>query len=177
MRTTPRAPNICTRPSPPSSLRPLVNPEPSPMAPIALSPSVFLSPATPSIHLSSQPVYPPPFLPAPALAPASSLEVKPPETEDTEGLPVCEIPECGGEPTPLPLSPKPDFKPASREATSPSPKHSQGACTTSEVYVSLLRPHGVETAAIKEASLEDLRILARLFTSLSESKSFRESPQ
>ncbi|CDF32986.1 unnamed protein product [Chondrus crispus] len=143
--TDPRVSNICTRPSPPSSLRPRVTPATSSVAPAAPSTSIVqpVSPAVPSIRLRSQLVHPPPSLPARALAPAPALEIRSPRPEVTESLSVRALPKSGGELTPLLLSPKRDLKPASREATSPSPKNSQRDCLTSESYASLLRAHGL----------------------------------
>ena len=63
------------------------------------------------------------------------MEVKSPEPGATESLSLRAIPKSGGKPTPLPLSPKRDLKPASHEATSPFPKTSQGACLISEAYL------------------------------------------
>ena len=179
MCTDPRASNNCTRPSPHSSPRPLIHPEPPPVAPATPATSIVqpVPPTVPSIPLRSQLVHPPPSHRARVRAPASSWEVKSPEPEATESLSVRGIPESGGEPTPPLLFLKQDFKPASREATSSSPKNAKKPCPTSEVYASLLRAHGVASEAIKGASLEDLRVLAQLLTPLPEGKSFRETPQ
>ena len=44
------------------------------------------------------------------------------------------------------------------------------------VYHGLLRAHGVEAAALQGANLEDLRVLARLISSLPKEKAFGGAP-
>ena len=73
IRTDPRASNICTRPSPPSSPRPRVHPAAPPVAPVTPATSTVqpVSPAVPSIDLRSQLAHSP--LSPPARTPARRL--------------------------------------------------------------------------------------------------------
>ena len=57
-----------------------------------------------------------------------------------------------------------------RESTSPSPFSSDWAFPASMIYTTLLSAYGVAEEALRGASLEDLPVLARLFTSLLEGK-------
>ena len=167
----PRAESVCSRPSVPSSPRPIQASVPRAQSP-APSPTGSSRPAVPSILLRSQPV---PALSGAAQADLTRSEAPPrvklPPASSTETLSILEAPPSDGDPTPRPASTSLEDPLLVSTLVPPTSSIPKQNTTAAAVYHRLLMAHGVDGEALQGASLDDLRVLPRLVTSLPKGKS------
>ena len=187
VQVDPREPELCPRPSVPSSPLPTIPACSSPV-PQVTTPNVStvqLPSATSDLPASSTLAVPPGRLRS-QVAPSSLTRTSPVRArtsaastgtpllsaEHTEILSVREaLPSDAG---PRPHSPSGADLPTHRGPSTPTSITSKESNAVSSVYHNLLRAHGVESAALQGATLEDLRVLARLISCLPKEKAIGE---
>ena len=193
VRVDPREPELCPAPSVPSSPLPTIPASSSPMpvrpsGPGAATPTastVQLPSASPDIPASSTRAGSPIRLrsqvapsslshtsPVRARTSAVSTGIPLPSFEHTESLSVREAPPSNAGSGSH--SPSGADLPPNRGPSTPSSIPSKENNAVFSVYHSLLRAHGLESADLQGATMEDLRVIARQISSLPKEKTFGE---